>query len=139
MSLLATHTLSGEDDQIDEPRTVTIRRVYDRSPRSGDEVRILVDRIWPRGIKRDALHLAGWFSDLAPTNELRQWFGHDVARWPEFRRRYRVELAAQQQRLAEVVEMARQRPLVLLYSAREEEHNQAAVLREAIEEALSAT
>lgn len=118
---------------------MTIKRVYDRSPASGDEVRILVDRIWPRGIKRDALHLTGWFSDLAPSNELRRWFGHEVARWPEFRRRYRAELAAQQERLAELVEMARQRPLVLLYSTRDEEHNQAAVLREAIEEALAAT
>lgn len=115
---------------------IRIQRVYDSAPTAGR--RILVDRLWPRGIKKDALALDAWMRELAPSDELRTWFGHDPARWKEFRQRYRAELSRpeQQARLQELEEMALQGPVTLLYSARDQEHNQAVVLREVLEERL---
>lgn len=115
---------------------IRIQRVYDSAPAAGR--RILVDRLWPRGIKKDALALDAWMRELAPSDELRTWFGHDPARWKEFRQRYRAELSRpeQQARLQELEEMALQGPVTLLYSARDQEHNQAVVLREVLEERL---
>jgi uncharacterized protein YeaO (DUF488 family) len=118
---------------------IELRRVYDpaaSAPSPGS--RVLVDRLWPRGIRKESPAPDLWLRDLAPSNALRQWFGHQPERWDEFRRRYREELGqeAQQRLLDQLEALARQGPLTLLYSARDEQHNQAVVIREVLEEAL---
>lgn len=118
---------------------VRLERVYDRvSPSNGK--RVLVDRVWPRGLKKESLALDLWLRDLGPSDELRRWFGHRTDRWAEFQRRYRAELGRppQSELLDQLVGLARQGPLTLLYSARDEERNQAVVLRSVLEEHLRA-
>lgn len=98
----------------------------------GDGERILVDRLWPRGVSRTGAHLDAWRRDLAPSDQLRRWFAHDPARWDEFRRRYRAELEANG-RLGEVADIARRardHPITLLFGARDREHNNAVALAE---------
>jgi uncharacterized protein YeaO (DUF488 family) len=119
---------------------IELRRVYDpaaSAPTQGS--RVLVDRLWPRGIRKESLAPDLWLRDLGPSNELRQWFGHQPERWDEFRRRYREELAQEpQQRLLDQLQaLAQKGPLTLLYSARDEQHNQAVVIREVLEERLA--
>lgn len=116
---------------------IQIQRVYDRRPVKG--VAVLVDRIWPRGIRKEELADHPWMRELGPSDELRQWFGHMPERWPEFRRRYRKELAQPRQRglLDDLAETARKRPLTLLYGARDTERNQAVVIRELLEKRLA--
>jgi uncharacterized protein YeaO (DUF488 family) len=129
--------LLDDAGQIADPPAITIHRVYDPDlPSTGR--RILVDRLWPRGVKKENLRLDAWMRELGPSDELRRWFGHDPSRWEEFRRRYRAELARpdQQARLREVARLAAEGPVVLLYSARDTVHNQAAVLKEVLEEML---
>ncbi len=109
---------------------VRIKRIYDRPGLDGE--RVLVDRLWPRGVARNAARIDQWLQDIAPSNELRAWFGHDPARWEEFRRRYRRELAARREQIEALRRLAGQRPLTLLYAARDKRHNQAVVLREVI-------
>lgn len=110
---------------------VRIKRAYEpASP--GDGTRVLVDRLWPRGLKKSDAAIAQWMKEIAPSTELRQWFGHDVARWEEFRRRYGAELSSKGDLLAELREMAGKGPLTLIYSAHDEAHNQAVVLRERV-------
>lgn len=128
--------LVDEEGRIHEAG-VRIARVYDAGPGKPGEARVLVDRIWPRGVAKAGLQLDGWFRDLAPSDGLRRWFAHDPARWSEFQRRYREELSGNGERLDELAALARTRSLVLLYSARDERHNQAAVLRQAVEERLA--
>jgi uncharacterized protein YeaO (DUF488 family) len=115
--------------------TVRIRRAYEE-PQPDDGHRVLVDRIWPRGVARDVLALDEWCRDCAPSNELRRWFGHDPQRWEEFRRRYREELAAHADDVERLRQLAREGQLTLVYGARDVEHNQAVVLQEVIEEGL---
>jgi len=109
---------------------IRIERVYRAGPKVPGERRILVDRIWPRGVRRDSLALDAWAREVAPSTELRRWFGHDPARWAEFRRRYRRELADNPQAWEPIVVEARKRDLVLLFAARDREHNHALVLQE---------
>ncbi len=112
---------------------IAIKRAYeDAGPDDG--VRVLVDRVWPRGRSRQTLALRQWAKDVAPSSQLRQWFAHDPARWEAFRQRYRRELATpeQQARLHVLLEAARRGPLTLVYGARDEQHNQAVVLREVL-------
>ena len=94
--------------------------------------------MWPRGVKKDALHLDAWLRDVVPSNELRTWFGHDPARWEEFQRRYRDELAApeRQAALQALLDLVRAGPVTLLYGARDEEHNQAVALKAVVEATL---
>jgi uncharacterized protein YeaO (DUF488 family) len=108
---------------------VRLKRAYE-APSAGDGVRVLVDRLWPRGLRKAdaAIHL--WEKDLAPSSELRQWFGHEPQRWEEFRRRYALELRAHAGRLAELRELARNGRVTLVYAARDQEHNDALVLRD---------
>ncbi|HEX9015957.1 MAG TPA: DUF488 domain-containing protein [Chloroflexota bacterium] len=115
--------------------SVRVKRAYD-APESGDGYRVLVDRLWPRGVTKEALRLDGWMKEIAPTPDLRKWFGHDPERWEEFQRRYRRELSepAQRRLLAELAERARSGMLTLVYGARDREHNGALVLRETIVE-----
>jgi uncharacterized protein YeaO (DUF488 family) len=110
---------------------VHIKRVYDPAER-GDGYRLLIDRIWPRGISRERAKLDEWARELAPSDELRRWFGHDPDRFEEFSRRYRDELKAQRERVAELRRRARKRPLTLVYAARDREHNNAVVLAELV-------
>lgn len=112
---------------------IRIKRVYD-APARDDGARVLVDRLWPRGIKKSDMALAAWLKDVAPTTALRKWFGHDPARWTEFQRRYRAELEKNAADVAELLALARKGRVTLLYSARDAEHNQAVVLAEFLDE-----
>jgi uncharacterized protein YeaO (DUF488 family) len=114
-----------------------VKRAYEpASPRDGS--RVLVERLWPRGVRKSELKLDEWSKDVAPSAELRKWFAHDPARFREFSSRYRRELkrAPAKQALADLVRRASEGPLTLVYGARDEEHNGAVVLREVIAEAL---
>lgn len=102
----------------------------------GDGFRILVDRIWPRGISRERARLDEWDRTLSPSTQLREWFGHDPSRFEEFRTRYLEELRAQRDRLAELRALARQGTLTLVYAAKDSEHNQAIVLAEVLRQGL---
>ena len=108
---------------------VRIKRAYKR-PTASDGYRVLIDRIWPRGVTRDEAQLNEWARELAPSTELRRWFAHDPARFAEFRRRYTEELGAQQRKLRELRRRARVGTLTLVYGARDTEHNDAVVLAE---------
>ncbi len=116
-----------------KPPAITLQRVYEGTGPQGN-YRALVDRVWPRGLRRDDLGLDEWARDLAPTTELRKWFNHVEERWDEFRRKYLAELATpeQQARLEALLQAAGKRPLTLLYGAHDAEHNQALVLRDAL-------
>ncbi|MEP6776094.1 MAG: DUF488 domain-containing protein [Chloroflexota bacterium] len=107
---------------------IVIRRVYDKGEKSG--ARYLVERLWPRGMRKEALALDGWLKDVAPSTELRQWFGHDPARWTEFRERYFAELDAHSDAWQPLAETARKGNVTLLYSAKDTEHNSAVALKE---------
>ena len=108
---------------------IQIRRVYD-PPTPGDGYRVLIDRVWPRGMSKEQARLDGWLKELAVSSELRRWFNHDPARWDEFRTRYRAELAApaQRQRLDHLRTLARQTKVTVLYGARDTERNEAVVV-----------
>jgi len=110
---------------------VKLKRAYS-SPSTEDGVRILVDRLWPRGLRKSAAAIDRWLKDVAPSTELRHWFGHDPSRWDEFRRRYRAELSRNTGPLNELRAMARKGPLTLIYAARDELHNEAVVLRDVL-------
>lgn len=112
---------------------IRIKRVYD-PPDPSDGLRILMDRLWPRGLQKEKAQINEWRKDLAPSDALRKWFGHDPKRWEEFKRRYQEELQGKMAELKRLAEEARHRTITLLYSARDEEHNQAVVLRELLEE-----
>jgi uncharacterized protein YeaO (DUF488 family) len=119
--------------------TIAVKRAYDAAAR-GDGARILVDRLWPRGIKKENLKLHAWVKELAPSTELRKWFGHDPDKWSEFRRRYRAELARAPAREAIRALLAgakRAKTITLLYGARDREHNEAVVLRDVLARAVA--
>ena len=108
-----------------------IKRVYEPQTRS-DGRRILVDRLWPRGLSKKKAAVDEWMKDIAPSAELRRWFGHDPRRWPEFKRRYRHELRAHGDLLRDITARASRGPVTLVYGARDEAHNDAVVLAAAI-------
>lgn len=111
---------------------IKIKRVYDQvSP--GDGKRILVDRLWPRGIKKEDAHIGEWLKDIAPCDELRKWFSHDPSKWLEFRDRYIKELKGKQELIKRLRADARRGAVTLLFAAKDVEHNNAVVLREVIE------
>ena len=108
---------------------ITTKRVYD--PIDPDEgVRVLVDRLWPRGVSKQALKADHWLREVAPSNQLRQWFGHDPNRWEEFKHRYFAELQAKPEAMQFLLGLAREKGLVLLYSARDVQYNQAIALQQ---------
>ena len=115
---------------------VRIRRVYD-TPTPEDGRRILVDRIWPRGLTREAAAIDAWVRDVAPSTALRKWFGHDPARWDEFARRYRQELETHPAAVQALVDAVGEGPATLVYGARDEAHNQAVVLQQILDERLA--
>ncbi len=108
---------------------IRLRRAYD-PPTPEDGVRVLVDRLWPRGVRKEAAAIDHWLKDIAPTTELRQWFGHDPVRWAEFRRRYAEELRAHAMEIALLRDLVRKGTVTLVFGARDEEHNDAVVLRD---------
>jgi uncharacterized protein YeaO (DUF488 family) len=108
---------------------VRLKRAYEPAA-AADGYRVLIDRIWPRGVSREEAHLDEWARELAPTSELRTWFGHEPARFEEFRRRYIEELEAHAEKLRELRRRARQETVTLVYGARDTEHNDAVVLAE---------
>lgn len=112
---------------------ICIKRTYEPSARA-DGRRILVERLWPRGMKKEDLHADAWMKEVAPSTELRQWFGHQVERWDEFRRRYKRELSAKPDAWAPVLQASKHGTVTLLYSAHDVEHNGAVVLREYLTE-----
>lgn len=111
---------------------IQVKRAYDK-PSRGDGARILIERLWPRGVTKAKAALDLWLKDVAPSTELRTWFGHDPARWKQFEQRYRKELGAK----SEAVDLLRQRAergtLTLIYAAHDEEHNGALVLKNYLE------
>lgn len=109
-------------------RNIRMKRAYE-PPATGDGVRVLVDRLWPRSVGKDKACIDRWFKEIAPSTALRKWFGHDSARWREFRRRYRAELRGQPGRVAELRAIARRGAVTLVFAARDELHNDAVVLR----------
>ncbi|HEV2546360.1 MAG TPA: DUF488 family protein [Stellaceae bacterium] len=112
---------------------VRVKRVYE-APAPDDGVRVLVDRVWPRGLSKEKAQIDHWLKEVAPSTALRQWFGHDPARWTEFRRRYRAELKQNLAPLKALGALVRGKPATLLYGARDEQHNQAVVLAEILDE-----
>ena len=109
---------------------IRLKRAYD-PPSPDDGVRILVDRLWPRGLARDAAKVDHWLKEVAPSAELRRWFGHDPDRWPEFRKRYRAELVRNAAAVAALRELMKAaRPVTLLFAAKDVAHNNAVALKE---------
>ena len=112
---------------------VHIQRVYDSPSPSGGK-RILVDRLWPRGLSKEKASVDLWLKEVAPSDELRKWFAHDPAKWTEFQRRYKEELKARHAELAQLRQEAKHRTITLLYGAHDQEHNQAVVLAKMLAE-----
>lgn len=106
---------------------IRIKRVYD-PPDVSDGTRILVDRLWPRGLSKEKAALGCWLKDIAPSPELRVWFGHDPERYDEFAHRYQAELAANKEEVSRLEDLVRQGPVTLLYAAHDVDHNHAMVL-----------
>jgi uncharacterized protein YeaO (DUF488 family) len=108
---------------------IKLKRAYER-PDAGDGTRVLIDRLWPRGVRKADAAIDQWVKDLSPSTELRNWFGHDPARWREFRRRYAAEVQQHPEQLKRLRSLARQGPITLVFSARDELHNDAVALRD---------
>lgn len=114
-------------------RPVRLKRVYEQ-PSVADGTRVLVDRLWPRGLSKQAVSADLWLRDAAPSPQLRRWFGHDVSRWEQFSRRYRSELERQPEVLELLDDLRRRAPVTLIFGARDEAHNHALILREMLDE-----
>lgn len=109
---------------------IKIKRVYEKASKE-DGWRVLVDRLWPRGMKKEAAHIDAWMKEVAPSDGLRKWFGHDPTRWADFQKKYRAELAKKKELLAELNAMEKGHDKVtLLFGAKDEQHNQAIALAE---------
>ncbi|HVO14872.1 MAG TPA: DUF488 family protein [Alphaproteobacteria bacterium] len=111
---------------------IRVKRVYD-PPARADGTRILIDRVWPRGLSKKAVDADEWLKDVAPSTALRRWFGHDPAKWTEFRRRYAAELAEQDAAVAHLRALARRGTVTLVFAARDAEHSNAAALKAYLE------
>ncbi len=113
---------------------IKIKRVYEK-PAKEDGWRVLVDRLWPRGMKKEAAHLDVWMKEVAPSDALRKWFGHKPEKWGEFQKKYRSELREKKEFVAELKKMAKEHgTMTLLFGAKDEEHNEAVVLADALKE-----
>lgn len=112
--------------------SVRVKRAYE-APAKSDGFRVLVDRLWPRGVSKEAARIDLWAKDLAPSAELRRFFGHDPERWPEFRQRYFRELSSEEELLQPLERRARRGRLTLVYGAKEERYNNAVALKEFLE------
>lgn len=116
------------NEKISE-KNIKLKRAYE-APAADDGTRVLVDRLWPRGVKKSEAAIDHWMKDLAPSTDLRKWFGHDPVRWEEFRRRYAAETRKHQEELDRLRNLTREGMVTLIYSAHDETHNDAVVLRE---------
>jgi uncharacterized protein YeaO (DUF488 family) len=116
---------------VASPRDIGIKRIYDAPARS-DGYRVLVDRLWPRGVKKQGAALDAWLREIAPSNELRKWFGHEPKRWAPFAKRYRAELALRSSELADLRRRGARQRVTLLYGAKDPQFNQAVVLRDVL-------
>jgi uncharacterized protein YeaO (DUF488 family) len=114
---------------------IQVKRVY-QEPSAHDGMRILIDRLWPRGVKKESAHIQEWRKDLAPSDVLRRWFKHDPGKWFEFRKRYRKELSGgnNMEALRRLAGIAKRKRITLVYGAADEQHNQAVVLKELLDE-----
>ena len=108
---------------------IALKRVYEQ-PAKEDGTRILVDRLWPRGLSKEKAHVDLWLKEVAPSNELRKWFAHDPAKWPEFKTRYKAELKQNAEQVALLKQAVAKGHATLLYGARDTEHNEAVVLQQ---------
>jgi uncharacterized protein YeaO (DUF488 family) len=108
---------------------IRIKRIYEKKERT-DGKRILVDRLWPRGIKKENAKIDLWLKDIAPSSELRKWFSHDPAKWPEFRKRYKEELKGRRDLLNQLREESKKGDVTLLFSTKDPRHNNAVILHE---------
>ena len=108
---------------------ITIKRIYDE-PGDSDGFRILVDRLWARGMTKEKAKVDLWLKDVAPSTELRKWFAHDPARWTEFQTRYREELRANKEQFSLLKQEASKGPVTLVYGAKDQQHNEAVILQE---------
>jgi uncharacterized protein YeaO (DUF488 family) len=115
---------------------IRLKRAYE-PPAQSDGVRVLVDRLWPRGLRKENAELDEWMKDIAPSSELRKWFNHDPERWEEFVMRYRCELAGNAALAGRLVELAQKGRLTLVYGAKDEKHNNAAALKAFLEATAS--
>ncbi|WP_090544332.1 DUF488 domain-containing protein [Nitrosomonas sp. Nm132] len=115
---------------------ISIKRVYEE-PEPGDGLRMLVDRLWPRGLSKEDAKIDVWLKSVAPSNDLRKWYQHDVQKWPEFKKRYFSELDAEKEALSELFEYIKKGKVTFLYSAKEQLHNNAVALKEYIDMVLS--
>ena len=115
---------------------IRVKRVYEPAEKS-DGVRFLVDHLWPRGLKKEALHVKRWIKLVSPSNELRSWFGHEPVKWKEFQRRYFAELDEQPDAWEELLEAAREKDITLVFSAHDIEHNNAVALKSYLEKKLA--
>lgn len=114
---------------------IQVKRAYEQ-PSKNDGARFLVERLWPRGVKKENLQVEDWLKDVAPSNELRQWFQHDPAKWKEFRQRYFRELAMHSDAWQPLLARARRGSVTLVYSAHDTEHNNAIALKEFLDQKL---
>ncbi len=112
---------------------IKLKRVYEQAEPS-DGLRVLVDRLWPRGVSKEEAHVDEWLRDIAPSTELRKWFEHDPAKWPEFQQRYRGELNAKTSTLQTLLTNAAGRDITLVYASKEQRYNNVTVLKEVLEE-----
>ncbi len=113
-----------------------VKRVYEPTE-SEDGTRFLVERLWPRGMKKESLHMEAWLKEVAPSNDLRRWFGHDPEKWDEFRQRYFAELDGKPETWRSIIEAARRGDVTLLYSSHDTEHNNAVALQAYLKARLS--
>jgi len=111
---------------------IKLKRVYEPIEEE-DGVRILVERLWPRGMKKEDANITLWLKDIAPSPELRKWYGHDPDKWPEFKKRYKQELKENEEIVSELREKAKEHVLTFVYAAKDEERNSALVLKEFLE------
>lgn len=111
---------------------IKLKRAYEPAART-DGARYLIERLWPRGVKKESLPMRGWLKDVAPSTELRKWFSHDPERWNEFRRRYFAELRKHTQALQPLLDAARRGTVTLIYSSHDQKHNNAVALKEYLE------
>jgi len=112
--------------------SIRLKRAYEK-PDKGDGARLLVERLWPRGLTKDKAAIDEWFKEVAPSQALRKWYGHDPQKWPDFRRRYLDELRGNAEEVGRLRERVKAGPVTFVYAAKDEQHNSAVVLKEHVE------
>jgi len=110
---------------------ISIKRIYDK-PKKEESFRILVDRLWPRGLSKEKAQVDLWLKEIAPSDKLRKWFSHDPKKWDSFKKKYKIELKDKQELVEKIKKIEKKKTITLLYSAKDEEHNNAIVLKEYI-------